>query len=63
VVQSQSKQIVHKTLFQKYLTQKGLGEWLKVQALSLSPSTTKKGRGRGRGREGRNTVDSKIMVH
>jgi hypothetical protein len=29
-VQSQPKQIVHETLSQKYITQKGLVEWLKV---------------------------------
>jgi hypothetical protein len=36
--QSQPRQISSR----KYLTQKGLGEWLKVKALSSSPSTTKK---------------------
>jgi hypothetical protein len=30
MVQSQPGQIVHKTLFRKYLTRKGLVEWLKV---------------------------------
>jgi hypothetical protein len=30
VVRSQPRKIVHKTLSQKYLTQKGLWEWLKV---------------------------------
>jgi hypothetical protein len=39
-VQSQPGQIVLKTLSQKYLTQKGLVEWLKVWALSSSPGTT-----------------------
>jgi hypothetical protein len=29
-VRSQPRQIFHETLFQKYLTQKGLVEWLKV---------------------------------
>jgi hypothetical protein len=42
MVQNQSGQIVHKTLSQKYSSQKGLVEWLKVKALSSSPSTTKK---------------------
>jgi hypothetical protein len=41
-VQSQPGQIVQETLSQKYLTQKGLVEWLKMKALSSSPSTTKK---------------------
>jgi hypothetical protein len=37
-VQSQPRQIVHKTLSQKTLSQKvGLVEWLKVKALSSSP--------------------------
>jgi hypothetical protein len=35
-------QIVRKTLSQKYPSQKGLTEWLKVKALRSSPSTTKK---------------------
>jgi hypothetical protein len=35
-------QIVWETLSRKYLTQKGLVEWLKVEALSSSPSTAKK---------------------
>jgi hypothetical protein len=39
-VQSQPRQIVFKTLSQKYPSQKGLAEWLK--ALSSSPSTAKK---------------------
>jgi hypothetical protein len=42
MVRSQSKKIVHKTLSHKYLSQKGLAEWLKVKALSSSPSTAKK---------------------
>jgi hypothetical protein len=42
VVQSQPRQIVHETLYGKYLTQKGLVEWLKGWALSSSSSTTKK---------------------
>jgi hypothetical protein len=46
VVQSHPRQIVHKTL--SHLTQKGLAEWLKVEALSSSPSTTKKKKKRGR---------------
>jgi hypothetical protein len=41
-VQSQLRQIVHETLSGKYPLQKGLAEWLKVKALSSSPSTTKK---------------------
>jgi hypothetical protein len=34
--------IVHETLSQKNPSQKGLVEWLKVKALSSSPSTAKK---------------------
>jgi hypothetical protein len=41
-VQSQPRQIVHKPLSRKYSSQKGLVEWLKLKALSSSPSTTKK---------------------
>jgi hypothetical protein len=42
VVQSQPGQVVLKTLSQKNLSlKKGLAEWLKVQALSSNPSTTK----------------------
>jgi hypothetical protein len=41
-VQSLPRQIVLNTLSQKYLTQKGLAEWLKERALSSNPSTTKK---------------------
>jgi hypothetical protein len=41
-VQSQSQQIVHKTLSQNYPSQKGLVEWLKVKAQSSSPRTSKK---------------------
>jgi hypothetical protein len=45
VVKSQPGQIVHETLSQKYPLQtkkKGLVEWLKVKALSSSPSPGKK---------------------
>jgi hypothetical protein len=43
MVSSQPEQVVHKTLSQKTLSQKiGLVEWLKVKALSSSPSTEKK---------------------
>jgi hypothetical protein len=41
-VQSQPGQIVHETLSRKTLHRKRLGEWLKVKALSSSPSTRKK---------------------
>jgi hypothetical protein len=50
MVQSQAGQIVHETLSQKYLTPKGLVEWLyqvvvslssKHEALSSNSSTTK----------------------
>jgi hypothetical protein len=41
-VWSQPWQIVHKTLKKKTLHKKGLVEWLKVKALSSSPSTAKK---------------------
>jgi hypothetical protein len=41
-VQSQPEQIVCVTLSQKYPSQKGLVEWLKVKVLSSSPSTEKK---------------------
>jgi hypothetical protein len=40
-VRSQPRQIVCKTLFQKTLHKKRLVEWLKVKALSSSPSTAK----------------------
>jgi hypothetical protein len=39
-VQSQLGQIVRETLSRKYPSQKGLLEWLKVKALSSSPSTS-----------------------
>jgi hypothetical protein len=42
--QSQSRQIVHKTLSQKNPSPKGLEVWFKVKALSSSPSTAKKKR-------------------
>jgi hypothetical protein len=43
VVWSQARQIVHETLSWKALSQKiGLVEWLKMKALSSSPSTEKK---------------------
>jgi hypothetical protein len=43
VVQSQPRQIVQETLFQKKpITKKGLVEWLKVKALSSIPITAKK---------------------
>jgi preprotein translocase subunit Sec63 len=43
-VQSQPRRIFHKILSRKTLSQKkiGLVEWLKVNALSSSPSTLKK---------------------
>jgi hypothetical protein len=45
MVQSQTRQIILETLSQKTLHKKkkkiGLMEWLKVKALSSSPSTTK----------------------
>jgi hypothetical protein len=41
-VQSQPRQIVHKTLSGKNPSQKRAVEWLKVQALSSNPSTAKK---------------------
>jgi hypothetical protein len=41
-VEASLDKYVLKTLSRKYLTQKGLVEWLKVQALSSSPGTTKK---------------------
>jgi plasmid maintenance system antidote protein VapI len=40
--ESQPGQIVQESLSQKNLTQKGLVEWLKVKALSSSPSLEKK---------------------
>jgi hypothetical protein len=43
VVQSQPQQIVHETLSRKKpLAKIRLVEWLKLQALSSNPSTTKK---------------------
>jgi hypothetical protein len=45
MVQSQLGQIVCETLSRKPFTKIGLVEWLKVKALSSSPSTTKKKRG------------------
>jgi hypothetical protein len=41
-VQSQPGQIIPETLSRKTFHKKGLVEWLKVKALSSSPSTTKK---------------------
>jgi hypothetical protein len=41
MVQSHPRQIVHETPSRKYLTQKGLVEWLKVKALSSSPGIAK----------------------
>jgi hypothetical protein len=41
-VRSQPRQIVHKILSQKHPSQKGMVVWLKVKALSSSPSTEKK---------------------
>jgi hypothetical protein len=41
-VLTQPRQMVHDTLPQKTLSQKLGWEWLKVRALSSSPSTTKK---------------------
>jgi hypothetical protein len=40
MVQSQPGQTVPKTLSQKYPSQKGLVEWLKVKALNSNPSIT-----------------------
>jgi hypothetical protein len=42
MVRSQPRQTVLETLSQKYPSQKGLVEWLKVKALSSSPSAKKK---------------------
>jgi hypothetical protein len=42
MVQNQPRQIVLNNLSQKYPPQKGPVEWLKVKALSSSPSTEKK---------------------
>jgi hypothetical protein len=46
VVQSQSRQIVLETLYlaprKKSITRNGLVEWVKVNALSLNPKTTRK---------------------
>jgi hypothetical protein len=41
-IQSQPGQIARETASRKYPSQKGLVEWLKVKALSSSPSTEKK---------------------
>jgi hypothetical protein len=41
-VRSQPRQIVLETLSRKYPSQKGLAEWLKVKALSSSPSVMTK---------------------
>jgi hypothetical protein len=41
VIQSQPRQIVHKILSQKTCHKKGLGERLKVKALSSNPRTEK----------------------
>jgi hypothetical protein len=43
-VRNQPRQIVGATLSRKYLTQKGLMEWLEVKTLSSSSSTEKKER-------------------
>jgi hypothetical protein len=37
-----ARQIVHETLSQKYPSQKGLVEWLKVKTLNSSPNNEKK---------------------
>jgi hypothetical protein len=42
MIRSQPREIVRETLFCKYPSQKGQTEWLKVKALSSSPSTTKR---------------------
>jgi hypothetical protein len=42
ITRSQPRQIHHETLSQKYPSQKGLVEWLKVKALNSNPSTQKK---------------------
>jgi hypothetical protein len=42
MVQSQPRQIVSEILSQKPFTKIGLVQWLKVKALSSSPSTAKK---------------------
>jgi hypothetical protein len=42
MVQSQPRQIVCETLSQKYPSQNGLVEWLKVKALSSSPGIAKR---------------------
>jgi hypothetical protein len=52
-VLSQPGQTDHETLSQKYLTQKGLMEWLKVYTLSSSPSTGSKEGGREASKKGR----------
>jgi hypothetical protein len=39
--ENKPRQIVHETLSQKCISQKGLAGWLKVKALSLSSSTAK----------------------
>jgi hypothetical protein len=41
-IQSHPRQTLHETLSLKYLTQKGVTEWLKEKALSSSPGTPQK---------------------
>jgi hypothetical protein len=54
MVQGQPRQKVRKTLSQKNPSQKGLVEWLKMKALSSSPSKTKK-------KKKRNCVQTPIL--
>jgi hypothetical protein len=55
MVRSQPGEIVRETLSQNYPSQKGLAEWLKVKALSSSPSTEEK-KERERDRDSREGV-------
>jgi hypothetical protein len=41
MARSQPRQIVQETYLKKYPSPKGLAEWVKVKALSSSPSTAK----------------------
>jgi hypothetical protein len=53
-VQSQPRQIVHKTLHRKTLhkrRKRGMMEWLQMKALNSSPSTTKRKKRKSTGKK------------
>jgi hypothetical protein len=62
LVQSQPRQIVHKTLSQKTFTKIGLLEWLKVEALSSSPVPPKKKKKKKEIKDDTDSLDSSTGV-